>query len=86
MEKLNYKWSNVWWIYWFLVLNFCFFGPTVWVETLGFENAIFPYKYPGLFSMSISFFSIITISLIDRRNKDEKKFKELTKKSYLESN
>ena len=40
---------------------------------------------PGLFSMSISFFSIITISLIDRKNKDEEKFKELTKKSYLES-
>ena len=62
-----------------------FLGPTVWVETLGFEDAIFPYKYPGLFSMSISFLSIITISLIDRKNKDEKKFQELTKKSYLES-
>ena len=61
------------------------FGPTVWVETLGFENAVFPYKYPGLFSMSISFFSIITISLIDRKNKDEEKFKKLTIKSYLES-
>ena len=30
-------------------------GPTVWVETLGFEKPIFPYKYPGLFSMLISF-------------------------------
>ena len=66
-------------------LLFVLLGPTVWVETLGFENAIFPYKYPGLFSMSISFFSIITISLIDKKNKDEEKFKELTKKSYLES-
>jgi hypothetical protein len=35
--------------------------------------------------MSISFLSIIIISLIDRKNKDEKKFQELTKKSYLES-
>ena len=70
----------------FSALLLVFLGPTVWVETLGFENAIFPYKYPGLFSMSISFFSIITISLIDRKNKNEKKFKELTKKSYLESN
>ena len=66
-------------------LIFVFLGPTVWVETLGFENAIFPYKYPGLFSMSISFFSIITISLIDKKNKNEEKFKELTKKSYFES-
>ena len=69
----------------FSALLLVFLGPTVWVETLGFENAIFPYKYPGLFSMSISFFSIITISLIDKKNKDEKKFKELIKKSYLES-
>jgi len=69
----------------FSALLLVFLGPTVWVETLGFEDAIFPYKYPGLFSMSISFLSIITISLIDRKNKDEKKFQELTKKSYLES-
>ena len=69
----------------FSALILVFLGPTVWVETLGFEDAVFPYKYPGLFSMSISFLSIITISLIDRKNKDEKKFQELTKKSYLES-
>ena len=69
----------------FSALLLVFLGPTVWVETLGFENAIFPYKYPCLFSMSISFFSIITISFMDRKNKNEKKFRELTKKSYLES-
>jgi len=69
----------------FSALLFVFLGPTVWVETLGFKNAIFPYKYPGLFSMSISFFSIIIISLIDKKNRDEKRFMELTKKSYLES-
>jgi cation/acetate symporter len=69
----------------FSALILVFLGPTVWVETLGFEDAVFPYKYPGLFSMSISFLSIIIISLIDRKNKDEKKFQELTKKSYLES-
>ena len=43
-------------------------GPTVWVETFGFSEAIFPYKYPGLFSMSISFISIFVISLMDKKN------------------
>ena len=58
-------------------------GPTVWVETLGFEKPIFPYKYPGLFSMLISFIAIIAISLIDKKNKNEEKFHKLVKKSHL---
>ena len=58
-------------------------GPMVWVETLGFEKPIFPYKYPGLFSMVISFISIITISLIDKKNKNEEMFHKLVKKSHL---
>ena len=58
-------------------------GPMVWVETLGFEKPIFPYKYPGLFSMIISFTSIITISLIDKKNKNEEMFRKLVKKSHL---
>ena len=41
-------------------------GPTVWVDTLGYETAIFPYKYPALFSMSASIVSIVMVSLIDR--------------------
>lgn len=41
-------------------------GPTVWVETLGYESAIFPYKYPALFSMSASIGSIVIVSLLDR--------------------
>lgn len=41
-------------------------GPTIWVDTIGFERAIFPYKYPALFSMSVSIASIVGISLLDR--------------------
>ena len=26
-------------------------GPTVWVTLFGFEDAIFPYRYPTLFAM-----------------------------------
>ena len=58
-------------------------GPTVWVETFGFEKPIFPYKYPGLFSMLISFLSIFIISLFDKKNRDIDKFKKLVRQSYL---
>ena len=41
-------------------------GPTVWVEVLGNAQAVFPYKYPALFSMSAAFVVIIVVSLLDR--------------------
>jgi cation/acetate symporter len=49
------------------------FGPTVWVETLGFERAIFPFRYPALFSMVTAFVAIFVVSLTDRspRARDE---------------
>jgi len=31
-------------------------SPTVWVKVLGFENALFPYSNPALFSLSLAFF------------------------------
>ena len=61
-------------------------GPTIWVEILGFKEAIFPYKYPALFSVSIAFFSIILISILDKDNlkKDnEENFNLMVKKSYI---
>jgi cation/acetate symporter len=49
------------------------FGPTVWVEILGFEKAIFPSKYPALYSISAAFFSIWFFSVTDKsaRAKEE---------------
>jgi len=41
-------------------------GPTIWHEILGHERAIFPYKYPALFSISISFITMIVVSKLDR--------------------
>jgi cation/acetate symporter len=41
-------------------------GPTIWVDTLGNEVAIFPYKYPALFSMTTCIFSIVVLSLLDK--------------------
>lgn len=40
-------------------------GPIVWVQILGFETAIFPYKYPALFSMVAAFVGIWFFSVTD---------------------
>ena len=51
-------------------------GPSVWVEILGNEQPIFPYKYPGIFSIPLAFVSIWVISNLDtssqaQRERDE---------------
>ena len=35
------------------------------MSVLGFENAIFPYNYPAIFSMPITFVAIYIISKLD---------------------
>jgi len=49
-------------------------GPIVWVSILGNEEAIFPYKHPALFSVTIAFISIWFFSKTDssQRGKEEK--------------
>jgi cation/acetate symporter len=42
-----------------------FLGPTVWVDAFGNAEAIFPYKYPAIFSISIAFIGIWIFSLLD---------------------
>jgi cation/acetate symporter len=41
-------------------------GPTIWVEVLDNETAIFPYKHPALFSMLVSFAVTWMVSRLDR--------------------
>jgi len=41
-------------------------GPTVWVDFLGHAEAIFPYKYPALFSVSAAFIGIWFFSITDK--------------------
>lgn len=41
-------------------------GPIVWVDILGFSQAVFPYKYPALFSVSIAFIAIYIFSITDK--------------------
>jgi len=49
-------------------------GPIVWVSILGNDEAIFPYKHPALFSVTIAFIGIWFFSKTDnsQRGKDEK--------------
>ena len=41
-------------------------GPTVWVDAFNFEEAIFPYKYPAIFSVSIAFIATWLFSVLDK--------------------
>jgi cation/acetate symporter len=41
-------------------------GPTVWVQVLGNDRAVFPYEYPALFSMAAAFLGIWLFSVTDR--------------------
>ena len=41
-------------------------GPTIWVQIMGHEKAIFPYEYPALFSMAIAFVGIWFFSITDK--------------------
>lgn len=41
-------------------------GPTVWVDALHFEQAIFPFKYPAIFSISAAFIGIWLFSILDK--------------------
>ncbi|RXJ99062.1 cation acetate symporter [Arcobacter sp. CECT 8986] len=50
-------------------------GPIVWVQVLGNEHALFPYKHPALFSVTTAFVAIWFFSITDKsqRAKDEQK-------------
>jgi len=41
-------------------------GPIVWVDIFGNAEAIFPYKYPALFSVTVAFVAIWFFSITDR--------------------
>lgn len=41
-------------------------GPTVWVQVMGHAQAIFPYNYPALFSMTVAFAGIWFFSISDK--------------------
>jgi cation/acetate symporter len=47
-------------------------SPVVWVDILGNNEPIFPYKYPALFSMSVAFGGIWLFSKIDKSKQAQK--------------
>ena len=46
-------------------------GPQVWVSVLGFESPLFPYNYPGLFTMPLAFVTIWFFSITDKSARGE---------------
>ena len=60
----------------FSAITFVVLGPVVWVDVLGNPNPIFPYKYPALFSMTITFITIWILCTFDR---SENGYKEINK-------
>lgn len=53
-------------------------GPTVWVELLGNERPVFPYKYPAIFAMAVSFAGSVAGSLLDRSARGRREREEFT--------
>jgi cation/acetate symporter len=49
-----------------VVIVLTILSPSIWVDVLGHEQAVFPYAYPTLFSMAIAFAVTIGVSLADR--------------------
>ncbi|MEP1470865.1 MAG: cation/acetate symporter ActP [Halieaceae bacterium] len=55
-------------------------GPQVWVSVLGFEEALFPYNYPALFTMPLAILTTWIVSVSDssaRGQIDRKNYHEL---------
>ncbi len=50
----------------FTALILTVLSPTVWVQVLGNAEAIFPYSYPALFSVSAAFLGIWFFSITDK--------------------
>lgn len=47
-------------------------GPIVWVDILGYAEAVFPYKYPALFSVLTAFVLIWLFSVTDNSERGKK--------------
>lgn len=58
-------------------------SPTVWVDILKNETAIFPLKNPALFSMAASFIVGIVVSLMTNEPEAQAKFEDEKLRTYL---
>ncbi len=67
-----------------LVILLVILGPVVWVDIFNNDKAIFYYKYPALFSMTVTFFGIWFFSITDK-SKGSIAEKKLFKGQYFRS-
>jgi cation/acetate symporter len=58
-------------------------SPTVWVDVLKNEAAIFPLKNPAIVSMSLAFLSAIIVSLLTREAGAEERFVQAERQIHL---
>ncbi len=69
-----------------LAVSLIILGPTVWVNVLGYEQALFPYTYPTLFSMGACFLFAWFFSITDnspRAAAEAAAFAEQQRRSHL---
>ncbi|RXK11475.1 cation acetate symporter [Halarcobacter mediterraneus] len=60
-------------------------GPIVWVQILGNEEALFPYKHPALFSVTVAFIAIWFFSKTDGSDRGKAE-KELYRAQNIRAN
>jgi len=68
----------------FIAILLVILGPVVWVDIFGNNEAIFPYKYPALFSMIVTFVGIWFFSKTDK-TKTSTVEKKLFESQYFRS-
>ena len=68
----------------FIVILLVILGPVVWVDIFNNNEAIFPYKYPALFSMIVTFIGIWFFSKTDK-TKNSTAEKKLFEAQYFRS-
>ncbi|MDT8311342.1 MAG: cation acetate symporter [Methylophaga sp.] len=59
-------------------------GPIVWVDIFGFAEAIFPYRYPALFSVAVAFIGIWFFSITDHSSQAQQA-RDLFEYQYIRS-
>ncbi|EQA38573.1 cation/acetate symporter ActP [Leptospira inadai serovar Lyme str. 10] len=58
-------------------------SPTVWVDIFGFSTALFPYKNPAIFSMTLSFLAAIVFSKLFPEERAQRLYESEKVRVYL---
>jgi cation/acetate symporter len=67
----------------FLSVFLIVISPTVWVDVLGNETALFPLRNPAIISMTAAFLTGFAVSLLKREPDAEAKFEDEKLRTYL---